>query len=112
MTRIVPLETSVASLILSVNALQTAAGKLAAGQKVVPALALGASTTVQVPLTPAFTDTSYAMVPLLVGGTNILSTLSITSAAIVSGSRVDVVVKANGVLSAGAAQVLVIATRP
>ncbi|QKW15376.1 hypothetical protein [Verrucosispora sp. NA02020] len=56
-------------------------------------------------------DTSFAASALVVGGTNILSTLGVQSWSIVSGSRVDVVVKANGVLSAGAAQVLVIATR-
>jgi hypothetical protein len=112
MTRVAALESSVASLILSVNALQVAAGKLAAGQATVPALLLGATTTVQVPLKPALPDTNFAASPLVVGGTNILATLSIMSWSIVSASRVDVVVKASGVLTAGAAQVLVIATRP
>ncbi|MFI6228625.1 hypothetical protein ACIBCR_15090 [Micromonospora echinospora] len=112
MTRVTALENSLASLILAVNALQVAAGKLAAGQATVPALLLGATTTVQVPLRPALADTAYAASALVVGGTNILSTLSVQSWSIVSGSQINVVVKANGVLSAGAAQVLVVATKP
>ncbi|MEV5819293.1 hypothetical protein AB0L22_08970 [Micromonospora haikouensis] len=111
MTRVAALETSVASLILSVNALQVAAGKLAAGQAAVPALLLGATTTVQVPLRPTLPDANLSASALVVGGTNVLSTLSVQSWQVVSGSRVDVTVKASGVLSAGAAQVLVIATR-
>ncbi|MFI1194075.1 hypothetical protein ACH4T9_12570 [Micromonospora sp. NPDC020750] len=47
----------------------------------------------------------------LVGGANVLSTLVVQAWAVVSATRVDVTVKASGVLSAGAAQVLVIATR-
>ncbi|MFJ8690286.1 hypothetical protein [Micromonospora wenchangensis] len=112
MSRVAALETSVASLILSVTALQAASGKLAAGQATIPALLLGATTTVQVPLKPALPDSNVTAAALVVGGVNVLSTVGVQSWTVVSGSRVDVVVKATGVLSAGAAQVLVIATRP
>lgn len=94
-----------------VAALEAVAGKVAAGQATVPALLLGATTTVQVTIRPAMPDITYAASALVVGGTNVLSALSVQSWTVVSASRVDVTVKAAGVLSAGAAQVLVIATR-
>lgn len=94
-----------------VAALEAVSGKVAAGQATVPALLLGATATVQVTLQPPMPNTNYAASALVTGGASILSTLSVQSWSIVSGSRVDVVVKASGVLSAGAAQVLVIATR-
>jgi hypothetical protein len=65
--------TRVANLEAAVAALQSQAGKLSAGQATIPALLLGAQTTVQVAIKPAQADTNYSVAALLSGGTNVLS---------------------------------------
>lgn len=68
---------------------------------------LGASTTVQVTISPAMQDTDYVYSVILTGASG---GLSITSSSIVSASRVDVTVQA-GVAYVAGAQVVVAATR-
>lgn len=105
MARVSAVETAVA-------ALRQPAGKLSAGQAPVPAIAAGATGTVQVTLTPPQPDIGFTAAAFVVGGTNIMTLLSVQSWSVVSATRVDVTVRAAGTLTAGAAQVLVVAHRP
>ncbi len=104
MTRVTAAESAIA-------ALQASHNKVSVGMAPTPALALGATATVQVPIVPAMPNTTYTASATISGGTNVLANLSVQSTTVVSASRVDVVVKANGILSLGAGQVLVVASK-
>lgn len=85
---------------------------MSAGTAGVPSLLVGASATVSVTLVAAMADTSYTPVSALTAqGVGVLANLSITSTTVVSTTRVDVVVKNNGLVTLTGAIVLVIALR-
>jgi len=81
----------------------------AAGVSSVPSLVGNAQTTVPVTISPAFPNTSYSVAPVITGGVNLLSSLSVLSTSKISGSQVDVVVKNTGLLTLAGASVLVVA---
>ena len=103
--------TRVAAAESAITALQAVSNRVSVGMAPTPALALGGQATVQVAITPPMPNTSYTVAASVTGGTNVLAALSVLSTTIVSGSRVDVVVKATGILSLGAGQVLVVASK-
>lgn len=82
---------------------------LAQGIASVPALNGGASTTVNVPVTPELPDTSYTAAAVLLGGTALLASLTVTATSKISGAQVDVTVQNTGLLPLSGASVLVAA---
>lgn len=82
---------------------------IALGVSTVPSLLGSASTTVQVTISPARSDTDYAVASALLGTASLLASLVITNTVIVSGSRVDVTVQNTGLLTLAGASVLVAA---
>lgn len=74
-------------------------------------LLVGQSRTLQVPLNPAFPDTAYSAAPVVTNGTGLLPNLAVVSWTNVSGSRVDVTVRNDGLATLTAASVLVYAVR-
>lgn len=82
---------------------------LGSGITSVPSLNGGASTTVNVPITPELPDTSYTAAAVLIGGTALLASLTVTSTSKISGAQVDVTVQNTGLLPLSGASVLVAA---
>lgn len=81
----------------------------ALGVATVPSLVANAQSTVQVTIKPTLATTSYSVASAISGGITLLSALSILSTTIVSGSRVDVVVKNTGLVTLSGALVTVVA---
>lgn len=77
------------------------------GVEPVPLLAGSQETTVSVAIVPPMVDMDYTAAPALSGAVNLLGSLTVLSHTKVSESRVDVVVKNNGLLSLSGATVLV-----
>lgn len=87
----------------------THAVQLAAGFASVPSLILGASTTVQVTIAPAYPNTAYLARAVLTGSLSLLAALEIQAVNVFSGSRVDVTIKNTGLITLSGGEVIVFA---
>lgn len=91
------------------NAIAAIEPVMAAGIESIPSLIAGAQTNVNVTLVPAMSGTAYSAAPVLVGGAQLLGSLSVLSHTVVDEDTVTVTVKNNGLVTLAGAQVLVTA---